>query len=1367
MDPLAELVGESPAMEAVRDQIRRLVAHRETGRRLPSVLLQGETGSGKGLVARVLHRAGPRARAPFVDLNCAAMPEHLVESELFGYERGAFTDARRAKPGLFQTAHRGVIFLDEIGELREPTQAKLLKVLEEGVVRRLGATETEPADVWVISATNADLEAAVRQRAFREDLYHRLAVLTLRLPPLRERGRDVIVLARRFLDHACTEYGLSPKRLSPDAEERILRHPWPGNVRELDNVMERVALLAEGDNVTASMLELRGGPEVASVPPPASAPASASLEEAMRDHLLAALEQTRWNISRTAALLDISRNTVRARIERFGLRPSTGSLSKSHRSPPSSRTVPVLAHAPEGTRPPPVVGPPVPIRWDRRRVTFLRVRLLTRGDDELLLEAHRALDVVLEKAQSFGGRIEELSPHGIGALFGLEPVEDAPRRAAHAAMAIQKAAERARREGTQGFAVKTGIHVGEVFIGHDRVRVRIDAESEREHWNILDLMLGQAEPGVTLVNDTAMPFLERRFELVSEPGLPLSTHRLQGRERKGLAPEGHMATFVGRALELSVLMSRFETTKGGNGQVVGVVGDAGIGKSRLLHEFRQALRGERVTYLEGHCLSYGSEIPYLPVLEVLRRACRIGEGDSPVRVRRQIHRTLEQLGLSPEEGTPYLMRFLGFKEEPEKLDGVTPEAIRTNAMQILRQMCLASTHQRPLVIVLEDLHWIDPASESLGSLLGHFWDMPLLLIFTYRPEYRPSWLDTSHVTQLSLQPLSAEESMSLLRGLLPSDRLTEPDAREILGKAEGNPFFLEELGRTVREQGALGRASVPHTVQTVLWARIHRLPDRERHVLQSAAVIGTEAPVNLLKAITDLSEPELSEALVHLRTGEFLHEASLGLGVAFVFKHALTHEVTYASLREADRRRLHARIAGELEALGEGSSADFIDRYAHHAYEGQLWEAAARQLNEAGVRAFTRSANRVAVTLFERAIEALGHLPDTPESLARAIDLHLGIRNALTLLGDVRGTLEHLRQAATLAERLGDQARLGRSFSFAANALYLSGDQRGAISAGERALRIADALSDFRLRTATSIYLGRAYQALGDYRRALRLFHEVVESLQGDLMRDHLGLPVLPAVFARSLQVWCMGETGQFSDGSRLAEEAIRLAESTNHPDTRLWAYRGAGLLELARGEAQQAANFLVRAREVCRTYELPVYVPVIDCELGHAYAMLGRTGDGLPLLENAVQQATARKQVAILAQMMLRLGDGKLRVGLVDEAASIGARALELSQKQEDQGSQAHSYHLLGEVARLRGSGHLEAAEKHYVGAETLAERCHMRPMVARCRLGLGLLWAAREDHAQAKLHLTEAVSLFRDMNMLAWLDRGTSALRALYPAD
>jgi len=256
VDPFTELIGESPAIEAARDAIRRLLARPFSARRPPAVLLEGETGSGKGLVAGVLHRAGPRAARAFVPLNCAAIPETLLESELFGYERGAFTDARRAKPGLFQTAHQGTIFLDEVGLLPEALQAKLLTVIEERTVRRLGGTHPEPADAWIISATNGDLQTAIRERRFREDLYHRLAVLTLRLPPLRERGRDVILLAEHVLAGVCADYALPPKTLSAAARERLLAHPWPGNVRELHNVLERVALLTDGAVVTPDVLEL-------------------------------------------------------------------------------------------------------------------------------------------------------------------------------------------------------------------------------------------------------------------------------------------------------------------------------------------------------------------------------------------------------------------------------------------------------------------------------------------------------------------------------------------------------------------------------------------------------------------------------------------------------------------------------------------------------------------------------------------------------------------------------------------------------------------------------------------------------------------------------------------------------------------------------------------------------------------------------------------------------------------------------------------------------------------------------------------------------------------------------------------------------
>src|SRR5439155_1140012 len=301
-------------------------------RRVPPVLIEGETGTGKGLLARILYRTGPRPDGPFVDVNCAAIPETLLEAEMFGFERGAFTDARRAKPGLFQAAHRGTIFLDEVGLLPEALQAKLLKVLEEHAVRRLGSTRDDPVDVWIVTATNEDLLTAVRERRFREDLYHRLAVLTLTLPPLRERGADILALADHFLQGACADYGVPPKTLTSTAQAALLAYPWPGNVRELGNLMERVTLLSPEPEVTAEMLGLsrpaRGEEREAKRVEPAG-----SLEDAVRARVAEVLSQTHWNISRSAALLGISRNTLRARIEKYGLKAGARARQADPRAP--------------------------------------------------------------------------------------------------------------------------------------------------------------------------------------------------------------------------------------------------------------------------------------------------------------------------------------------------------------------------------------------------------------------------------------------------------------------------------------------------------------------------------------------------------------------------------------------------------------------------------------------------------------------------------------------------------------------------------------------------------------------------------------------------------------------------------------------------------------------------------------------------------------------------------------------------------------------------------------------------------------------------------------------------------------------------
>src|SRR4029450_8376124 len=298
---LVDLLGESPGIEAIKDRIAVFSARQQDPRRLPPVLIEGETGTGKGLLARLIHKAGPRPQGPFVDVNCAAIPQTPLEAEMFGFERGAFTDARRAKPGLFQAANRGTIFLDEVALLSEGLQAKLLKVLEERSVRRLGAPRDEPTAVGILTATNEDLKAAIPARRFREDLYPRLAVLTLSLPPLRARGDDIMLLAEHYLGRACADYGVSAKTLLPDARAALRAYPapgaarappraspWPGNVRELANLMERVALLSSEPDVTADALGLT--PVVTAEPsspvPAGVAPGGASsLDDAVRDRV--------------------------------------------------------------------------------------------------------------------------------------------------------------------------------------------------------------------------------------------------------------------------------------------------------------------------------------------------------------------------------------------------------------------------------------------------------------------------------------------------------------------------------------------------------------------------------------------------------------------------------------------------------------------------------------------------------------------------------------------------------------------------------------------------------------------------------------------------------------------------------------------------------------------------------------------------------------------------------------------------------------------------------------------------------------------------------------------------------------------------
>src|SRR5262249_46144396 len=988
MDPMDELLGDSAGIVAIRRQVRRLL-QRPDNTLLPPILIQGETGTGKGHLARLIHRTSPRRDGPFENVDCPSIPGQLFESVMFGVERGAFTDARQARPGRFQGAHRGTIFLDEIGLLAEDAQRKLLKVIEERTVRRVGGARDEPVDVWIIAATNEDLAAAVREHRFREDLYYRLGFMPLTLPPLRERGEDVMVLAQHLLDRACADHHLPPMTLDPSARAAVLAYDWPGNVRRVRNVMERVALLSEAPTVTREMLDIPAARAV-SLPKPETETKTETrslrmtLESQEREQLLQALNATGWNLLRTAKEIDIKRNTLRYRIKKLG-------LQQGFAPPVSPAGQPANSATPESKAASAVASLP---RWEPRRLTLLRAVVHVAATSvDASLHTNRALELVAEKVQTFGGRIEERSPTGLVAVFGLDPIEDAPRRAAPVGVAIEKARERAPDQG-EAQGLKLGVHVADTLVRSGAGGIEIDLDAKLRAWTILEALVTGAETNAIHVSETAYPYLERRFDLIPLGG----AFRLAERERSGARFGRRMARFVGREPNLEVLQRRLAAVMGGHGQIVGIVGEAGIGKSRLVAEFRQSLAGQPVTYREGICVSFGSAVPYLPILDILRQTCGLAETDTAEMVRDKVRRSLETVGMDPQEASPYLFQLLGMPEETVALTALTPEAIKRRTLETLRRIVTAASRQRPIVLVVEDLQWIDKTSEEFLSVFAE--DLPgapIMFLSTYRPGYRPPWIEKSYATQMSLQALSREESLAMISSLFQSE-VSEALTRLLLERADGNPFFLEELCRAVEGHAdAETLPIVPETIQEVLVARIERLPAAAKRLLQSASVLGREFSARLLAAIRDGSG-SVDADLALLSRQEFLYQRAGAEEPVYIFKHALTREVAYASLSLAQRRDLHAAAGRALETNFGGRLDEVYDSLAYHYAQTAEAEKALEYLSRFAERAARGDAHAEAVQAWK---EALRHVEGLPVEVRerRRLELILRLPSSLWPLG--------------------------------------------------------------------------------------------------------------------------------------------------------------------------------------------------------------------------------------------------------------------------------------------------------------------------------------------------------------------------------
>jgi tetratricopeptide (TPR) repeat protein len=518
--------------------------------------------------------------------------------------------------------------------------------------------------------------------------------------------------------------------------------------------------------------------------------------------------------------------------------------------------------------------------------------------------------------------------------------------------------------------------------------------------------------------------------------------------------------------------------------------------------------------------------------------------------------------------------------------------------------------------------------------------------------------------------------------------------------------------------------------------------------------------MQLTRRLIELPAEALRQGLAHLQRAEFLYERSLFPELAYTFKHALTHEVAYGSLQPEQRRALHARIIGAIEMFYADRLAEQVERLAHHALRGEVWDKALAYCRQAGEKALARSAHCEAVEYFEEALSALPHLPEDRDTRAQAIDLRLALRSALYPSSDSGRILAALGEAESLAAALDDPRRLGQVSLFLSDHFRRRGAYDQAIASAQRTLAFATARGETVLHALANQRLGLSSWAQGGYRRAIDCLGQTLASLEGARRCERFGQGFLPAVVSRAYLAACHAELGTFAEGRALNDEGLRIAEAVDHPGSLMLASWGVGLLALRQGDLRRALPRLERAMSICQDADLPLFFPRMAWALGAAYALGGRVADTVPLLTQALEQPTFTDRVDNQALCRLSLGEAKMLAGHLEEAQALAEGALAHAREHQERGHQAYTLRLLGEIAAHRDPPEVEPAEEHYRQALALADELGMRPLVAHCHRGLGTLYATIGQWEQARAELSTAIELYRTMDMTFWLPQVEAAL-------
>jgi len=1040
------------------------------------------------------------------------------------------------------------------------------------------------------------------------------------------------------------------------------------------------------------------------------------------------------------------------------------------------------------------------LEGERKQVTALFADL--KGSMELLAdrdpeEARKLIDpvikIMMDAIHHYEGTVNLVMGDGIMALFGAPLAhEDHAVRACYAALRMQESMKRyaleLRRSEGIPIQIRVGLNSGEVVVSSIGSDLKMDYNAIGQTTHLAGRMEQMAVPGSILITSNTLTLAEGFIQVsplgpLAVKGIeePVEVFEVTGagtpRSRIEAAVSRGLTRFVGREAELQIVNQALDKAREGRGQVVALVGDPGVGKSRLFWEFIHSQRTHGWLVLESGTASYSKSSVYLPVIDLLKAYFQIESRDDLRKIREKVTGKILSLDRALEPGLPAFLTLLEVPVDDLQWQAMDPPTRRQRTLDALKRLLLRESQVQPLGVALEDLQWIDSETQGLlDSLVESLPTANMLLLVNYRPEYQHGWGGKSYYTQLRIEPLPPESCEQLLEGLIGSDDSLEPLKQQLIEQTQGNPFFLEETIRMLEETEFLAGnrgfyrlakplegIEVPPTVQAILAARIDRLLPEEKSLLQAAAVIGMEVPFPLLQAIVDITEDGLHRGIAHLQAAEFLYELRLFPDVEYTFTHGLTYQVAYGSLLHDVRKKLHAQIVESIENLYSERIGEQVERLAHHASCGEIWEKAVKYLSEAATRAHGRSAHQEASRYFDQALSALTHLPETLETLEQSVDFRLGLRNSLFPLGEVDTGLGHLRDAEIVALGLDDQRRLAIIAAYMSEHSRLTGYSPDAVTSAKKVEEMAEKLDDLSLKVVANYYLGTAYFTAGDYKRAGDSLNQAIHLLAGDLGRERLGMAGFPVVMARVFWAWGLAERGKIDEGMTHGLDAVRLAETLNHPYSLAFAYRALGQVYSVKGDFSQAIPLLERGVALCREWNLRFVAPTLDELLGYMYVLAGRESEGLDLLNSAVAAAESIGFSMFLTPTIVHLCEAQLLASQVEEAAINAKQALALARTHGQRSQEAWAQRILGEAAAISDPPNLKAAEGAYQEAMTLATGLDMRPLLAHCHVGLGTLsrLAGKPEHAMENFAI--ATAMWREMDTRFWLEKAEAEMKGL----